>query len=112
MKLKFYALILAVSAVSALTGCNTIPAVPATQISFNPKTGTLSITSPKNVCIGGVSVLQSSNSFALSVTNYTSTNDLQVVSAVVTAQALVASNASTTITALANLGAAVAAKAP
>lgn len=92
-----------------LAGCST---VPSTSIWFNPRTKELRIKSPKNISIGGISILSSSNSFSMNVTNYTSTNDSAVLEVVTKAQAAEAQSAATVINNLANLAAQAVAKAP
>lgn len=104
-KSLFLALTLAVTL--ALSGC-LAPKVPATQISFNPKTEALKVTSPKDVTIGSVSISQSNGVFSMTVTDYKSTNNPSIVSTISTAQAMIASNAAVTINGLAQLGVAAA----
>ncbi len=92
-----------------LAGC---VSVPSTEVTFNPQTDALRIKSPKNVHIGMASVTKSGTNFTLTVNDYSSTNDNAVVTTVSQAQAAIAKNASDSITALANLAAQAAAKAP
>jgi hypothetical protein len=107
-------LILSLMLAAAVSGCSLFTAakVPATTISFNPKTDALHIVSPKDVTIGGVSVVKTANSFSISLTNYASTNNPALVGVVVSAQAAIASNAAVTINNLAGLAAQAASKVP
>lgn len=113
-KIIRFAVCLAGVACVMLSGCALFsnPKVPATTISFNPKTDALHIVSPKDVTIGGVTVLKTATSFSISLTNYASTNNPALVGVVVTAQAAIASNAAVTIDALAGLAAQAAGKIP
>lgn len=100
-------------ALVALVGlCGCVTSVPETSVRFVPKTHELILRSPKNVHFDSATVTQEGTNFTLTILNYSSTNDNQVITTVAAAQAQVAKNASDTITSLANLGAAVAAKAP
>jgi hypothetical protein len=85
-----------------LSGCALFsnPSVPATEIRFNPQTDALKIISPKNVMIQSVVISKSSTNFAMTVTGYSSTNDGAIVSTVMQAQSLIASNAAVTIQAI------------
>ena len=111
MKRKILFLSVALALVSGCALFNK-PGVPATKISFNPKTEALNVSSPKDVTIGSVSIMQSNGVFAMTVTDYQSTNNAALVGVVVSAQAQVASNASATIYGLANLAAQAAGKVP
>lgn len=93
--------------ISLISGCALFskPGVPTTDISFNPKTQALKVTSPKDVTIQSVTISQSATNFNMTVLGYSSTNNAAIVGTVVQAQASVASNASATINALANLAA-------
>lgn len=93
-----------------LLGCSS-PKVPATSVGLNKATGEWTLTSPKNVSFSYLKAEMGTN-FSLVISNYCSTNDLAIVATVSTAQALVASNASQTISSLANLAAQAVAKAP
>lgn len=88
-----------------LNGCALFekPSVPATDISFNPKTQALKVVSPKDVTIQSVTISQSPTNFNMTVIGYSSTNNAAIVGTVVAAQASVASNAAVTINTLANL---------
>lgn len=112
MKLKY--LLTPLLILPLLSGCSIFggPKVPQTEIKFNPKNDALNVKSPKDVTIDSVSISQSNGNFSMVVTGYKSTNNAALVSTVVTAQALIASNASVTINSLANLGASIAGKAP
>lgn len=67
------------------TGCTS---VPKTAINFNPKTGALTISSPKNVSIESASATLDTNGiYSLTVKGYSSTNDNSVVQAVATSNA-------------------------
>lgn len=71
--------------ICTLTGCTT---VPKTSIQFNPKTGALVISSPKNVSIESASATLDTNGiYSLTVKGYSSTNDNNVVQAVATSNA-------------------------
>lgn len=93
------------------TGC-IAPKIPQTELKFNPNTKSLIINSPKDVTIGGATVIQNTNGFSMTVTNYSATNNAAMVIAIGQAQAEVAKNALQTINNLAELGKALAAKAP
>jgi len=67
---------------SLLTACNT---VPATRISFNPKTGELNVKSPKNVSIEDLEAGVQNGAPFIKVKRYNSTNSAEVVNAVVAA---------------------------
>ena len=109
MKMQILKNICAIFALALLaaccSGCSLLskPQVPPTQIGFDHTKGTLFVKSPKNVSIGKMSVTQSNGVFNLVVENYSSTNDNQVISAVVTAQAAVAKANADTINSLASL---------
>lgn len=102
-KVLIYSNFLFVSALILLgaAGC-ALPKVPATEISFNPKTEALRVKSPKDVTIQSVAITQSSGNFSMTVTGYSSTNNAEVVGIVAQAQATIASNAAVTISALAS----------
>lgn len=71
--------------ICALTGC---AGVPKTSINFNPKTGALTISSPKNVSIESASATLDTNGvYSLTIKGYSSTNDNSVVQAVATSNA-------------------------
>jgi hypothetical protein len=62
-----------------LAGCG----VPSTRIRYNPASHQLTLTSPKDVTIGGINVIMATNGqFSLNVTNYAATNNAAVISAV------------------------------
>ena len=107
--LILFSLLLVVS-----SGCSIFggPKVPSTNISFNPKTEALHVSSPKDVTIGSVNISQSNGVFTMSVINYSSTNNAALVGVVSSAQAQVASNAAVTINNLANLATTALGKAP
>lgn len=67
-----------------LAGC-TLP-VPKTAIAFNPTTRTLSIQSPKDVKFAKVELLSEGTNFTLTVTDYSSANNVEVIRAAVEAQ--------------------------
>lgn len=107
-------ILLSILALSLTNGCALFnkPSVPSTNISFNPKTDVLKVSSPKDVTIGSVTIIQSNGNFSMTVTDYKSTNNAALVGVVVAAQASVASNAAATINSLANLAAQAANKIP
>lgn len=114
MKLKLIRLLPVICLPLLLDGCALFskPGVPATKISFNPKTEALNVSSPKDVTIDSVTINQGSNSFSMIVQGYKSTNNAALVSVVVNAQAAIASNAAVTINNLAGLAAQAAGKIP
>lgn len=105
---------LAPFALCLLTGCALFskPTLPATVVKFNPQTDVLNIQSPKDVTIQSVSINKGSNTFVMTVTGYSSTNNAALVGVVVNAQAAIASNAAVTINNLATLAAQAASKIP
>ena len=75
----------ALAAAILLAGCNS---VPKSEISFNPKTYTFNISSPKNVTIGGLNAsLTTNGTVTIVVTNYSSKNDVEILRAVANANA-------------------------
>lgn len=78
--------ILNLSLIIGLTGCIS---APKTSLQFNPRTGALSLQSPKNVAIQEASVTTGSNGiYTLTLKGYSSTNDSAIVSAVAQANAM------------------------
>ncbi len=69
--------------IALILGCAT---VPATRISFNPKTKALDIRSPKDVTIKSVEVTGNGTNFTLTVLGYESKNNIAVVAAVMKAR--------------------------
>ncbi len=67
-----------------LYGCMT---VPPTEVSFDPKTQAIKVKSPKDVEIESASASSSNGVFYIEVRGYKSKNNLEVIRAVVTANA-------------------------
>jgi hypothetical protein len=114
MKRKLLTLCLAVG-VSALTGCAALskPKAPATTIGFNPKTGQLAISDPKQLHIDGAAVTYNTNGqYTLALTNLSSTNDPAIVAAIAQAQAQLAKSFYDNMTSLNSLLTTAVTKAP
>jgi PBP1b-binding outer membrane lipoprotein LpoB len=63
----------------ALTGC---ARVPATKVSFNPATGELKVSSPKDIELTGLHAYVTNGLTRIDVEKYTSKNNVEVIKAV------------------------------
>lgn len=67
-----------------LCGC---AMVPATKISFNPRTGELNVRSPKDVELTGLHAYATNGVSAIDIQKYSSKNNIEVIKAVTQANA-------------------------
>lgn len=68
-----------------LAGCGALP-VPATKISYQPESRAIAISSPKDVKIGKIDLLSEGTNFTLTITDYKSSNPIEVIKAAAGAQ--------------------------